>query len=117
MQSGSAGLLRQSSTGSVHGLSTVSLRISCVTTPSHPIFLESTSMPPRCKFSCKSKETMTSVVSPDHFCCLTGLRTAISAWSCPSSTWCQSHLLKPNSRASLVAQWLRIHLPMQGTWV
>ena len=27
-------------------------------------------------------------------------------------------LKKPkNSRASLAAQWLRIHLPMQGTWV
>ena len=25
--------------------------------------------------------------------------------------------LKTNLRASLVAQWLRIHLPMQGTWV
>ena len=24
---------------------------------------------------------------------------------------------KPRDRASLVAQWLRIHLPMQGTWV
>ena len=23
----------------------------------------------------------------------------------------------PIDRASLVAQWLRIHLPMQGTWV
>ena len=24
---------------------------------------------------------------------------------------------KPNARTFLVAQWLRIHLPVQGTWV
>ena len=28
-----------------------------------------------------------------------------------------SHFIKVTSRASLVAQWLRICLPMQGTWV
>ena len=28
-----------------------------------------------------------------------------------------THLIKEADRASLVAQWLRIHLPMQGTQV
>ena len=33
------------------------------------------------------------------------------------STFWWLQIKPPNFRASLVAQWLRIHLPMQGTWV
>ena len=106
MQSGSAGLTAAVQSGSVCSLSAFS---PCVTTPRHPSFLERTSMPPRWKFFCKSKETMTSVLSPDHFGHLMELHTAIPAHS--SSTWCRTHLLKPDSRASLLIQWLRIHLP------
>ena len=49
------------------------------------------------------------MLSPDHFGHLMELHTAIPAHS--SSTWCRTHLLKPDSRASLLIQWLRIHLP------
>ena len=111
MQSGSAGLTATAQPGSVRSLSAFSVCISCVTAPRQPSFLEPTSMPPRWKF-CKPKETMTSVLSADHSGHLTGLHTTIAAQSHPSPTWYWTHLLKPNSKTSLLVQWLSIHLPI-----
>ena len=61
------------------------------------------------------------------FCTILSLLdSTIAKFICLLTFLCTYYILSPNpedlllkhsNRASLVAQWVRIHLPMQGTWV